>query len=168
MLGLDGDDTTTLPSSVIEMRPYLRFAEGEAQAVVATWAAVLVAGGAPASALELGVVQLTASRIAAYWLAPRQGAEVKSQGLGPATVSYREGPKWWELAVKLAADAAASFQNAEAPGELSSMTLVGRAGPTRKARDDDTRLSLRTLVERLTPEAVKGFEWSDSSHLETP
>lgn len=167
-LGLDEDDVTTLPDSVIELRPYLRHAEGEVQATITAWATILAGADDRAAALQLGVVQLTASRLAAFWMAPRAGQEVKSQGLGPASVSFRQGPDWWELATKLAADAAMALHRAEYWSDgLQSMTLVGRAGPTRKARTNDTRLSLRTLVERLTPEAVKGHEFSDHAHEET-
>lgn len=166
-LGLDGTDTTTLPDSVIEARPYLQFVEYEVQATITSYATILSGGGGRAAALALGVVYGTAARLAGLWLAARQGAEVKSQGLGPASVSFREGPKWAELAERLAGEAATALHRAEYwTSSLQSIQMVGRAGPTRKARDDGAMLSRTTIIERLLPEVVKGHDWTDHSHEE--
>lgn len=166
-LGLDGTDTTTIPDSVIESRPYLRHVEGEVQAAITTSATIVSGGGDRASALLLGVVQATAARLAMYWLAGRQGEEVRSQSLGPAAVSYREGVDWMALAARLAADASRNLSRAEYWTEgQRSMSLIGRTGPTRKARVNDTRLSIDTILRRLTPEIVKGHEFTDLAHEE--
>lgn len=167
-LGLDSSDTTTLPDAVIASRPYLQFVEVEVQATITAWSTILSGGGDRAASLIAGVVLGTAARLASLWMAGRQGAEVKSQALGPASASFREGPKWAELAMRLASEAAQALHRAEYWSEdLQSMTLVGRAGPTRRARTDDVRLSRRTLIERLLPEAIKGHEFTDHAHEET-
>lgn len=166
-VGVDSTDTTTIPDATIEALPYLPFVEGEAQATITTYAAILTAGGDRATALKLGVVQGTAGRLALMWMMGRQGAEVTGEGLGPANVRYREGPDWTALGARLLRDAAANLHRAEYwTSGLQSMTLFGRTGPTRKARVNSTQLSMRTLIDRLTPEAVKGHEYTDHAHEE--
>lgn len=166
-LGVDATDTTTVPDATIEALPYLPYVEGEAQATVTTYAAIIVAGGARATALKLGVIQGTAARLALMWMMGRQGAEVTGQGLGPANVRYREGPDWQALADRLLRDAAANLHRAEYWTEgLQSMSLFGRTGPTRVARTDSTQISMRTIIDRLTPEIVKGHEYTDHAHEE--
>ena len=94
-LGLAYDDTTTLPDTVIERRMFLPHVE-TAMAVVLTDCSVTWATETAANKeiVREAVVYWVASLLAERWMARMAGSQVKSQSLGPLSVSYEGGQNW--------------------------------------------------------------------------
>lgn len=164
-LGFNASATTDVPDTLVEGRSFLRFVEGRVQVDVPTYATILDTGDADysaqrADALKNGVVLWTASRIAALWFGARQGEEIVREALGPASVQFREGPGWQELAERLAQEAAGELAVVDHWGETAPrMVLFGKSGPTRKAADDAAVVGTTTWRERLWPPVVKDRDY---------
>lgn len=161
-LGLDVNDTTTLPAEVIEGRPFLRFVEGMVKQRITTYATILATAGDKADTLKLGVVLGTAAQLAANYLHARQSEEVKTSAVGPYTTTYREGVDWTALAAKLAVQAAEALARVLAwSASPTRLTFAGVAGPTRRMEAADADMSVADWREWLEPPAIRGHVWTE-------
>lgn len=120
-----------------------------------------------ADTLKYGVITWTASRLAALYFAGRSGEEVASTAVGPYTTKYRTGPDWQALAKELAREAAEALYTAERWGaSVETIQIAGTAGPTRRARAADARITLYEWQEYLWPAALRGREFYDDDRDE--
>lgn len=159
-LGLAADDTTSVSNELVESGAYLPLVEAQVMALVPTWADVLDSGHAGydanrAQVLRSAVILLVAARLACQWFAARQGEELKSHTLGPASVTWREGTDWGELCERLRAEASALIRQVDSWATTETpMTLFGRSGPTRAAARSGAGVA--GWIDRLVPPIVKG------------
>lgn len=161
-LGLEQDDTTSLSSTLVESGAYLPLVEAQVMALVPSWEDILDEGHIDydanrAQILTSAVVLLTAGRLACQWFAARQGEEVKTHSLGPASVTWRDGVNWADLCGRLRGEAADLLRQVDswvAGSQEAPMTLFGRSGPTRAAVR--TGAGVEGWIDRLVPPIVKG------------
>lgn len=167
-LGLDSDDTTTVPDALIESLPQLPAAEAVIIRRIPTYATILAGSDdEQINQLKSGTILATAGRLAHSYLAGRTGSELKSQGLGPASVSYRDGPDWKALGKMLLEMAGEMLSQVEEWATASDpVALFGRSGPTRKAATLGTSVSAFAWAERLVPPAARGYEYLEGDDEE--
>ena len=159
-LGLTADDTTTVPNGLVESGAYLPLVEAQVMALVPSWSDILDSGHGAydanrAQILTSATVLLTAARLACQWFAARQGEELKSHSLGPATVTWREGADWADLCGRLRGEAADLIRQVDSwTSTETPMALFGRSGPTRAAVRNGAGVA--SWIDRLVPPIVKG------------
>lgn len=98
-LGLDPDSSSPVSDSLIERRLFLPEVERRVAVQVAACEIVMDDADADyddddAERVKEAIVYLTAGRIADRYLQRAAGQRVKSQSLGPASVTYDAGPDW--------------------------------------------------------------------------
>ena len=166
-IGLSATDTTNVPDATIEARPYLQRVELLVKRQVTAWETLIDSGDSEydadrANLLRSGVVLATAGSLAALYFAARVGEEVSRTSVGPFATQYRTGPEWQTLAEDLAAAAARDLQEAESWSTVPErVTLISRAGPTRKAATGEHTMTRTEWREYLIPDALRGRTYPD-------
>ena len=121
-LGLAPDDDTSIPTSVIEARMFLREIEAKVTPVLSDPCTIVMDvddddfDEAVAERIKQVVILMTASLIAEKYFKARQGDRVKSHGIGPLSVSYDTGPDYVQLGQDLSAQALAVMSEVCADG----------------------------------------------------
>lgn len=109
-LGLDPDSTTPVSDALIQRRMFLGDVERRMTTIIADCEIVMDDEEDDydedvADQVKTVIVLLTASQIASGYLAKRAGDRIKSETLGPATVTYDAAPNWAEQSTTLFGDA---------------------------------------------------------------
>lgn len=165
LLGLDSDDTTTLPATVIEGRPFLAFVERAVKDRLTTWATIIDDTDADYDSDEEAelvdaCLLWTASRLAALYFARRESDEVESAKLGPQSTKWRAGRDWVELARELADQAYTALSNVYYWGsDFGSISLAERSGPTRYAVDNEDSTTITYWRDLLWPAVAREEPW---------
>ena len=163
MLGLAGDDVTSLPDLVIEERPYLLRVEREVGPLLdACEIDMDTADQATVEWVLESIQYLVAGRIAAVQHRASTGNEVTSEKVGPVGVNYRSGPEWKEISAALLREGVealsrvcSSARDLSRQGVPSDFIVL--AGPTRKAkRSAAGGRTLESMLEALTPNLLGG------------
>lgn len=161
LLGFDAADTTSVPDSMIEARPFLRDAEADVKLMVTDHETIVDDADVDydvgrADTLKEAVIAWTAARLCVH-LASRAGSEVTSEGVGPLKVTFREGPDWLALGRDLWSQASSRVYRVLYWGVAS--TPVGLAtvqGPTRAYTT--TPITSSDVQRLLWPPVVKGYD----------
>lgn len=113
-LGLDPDSTSPVSDALIGRRMFLPEIERRVEEQVDACEIVMDDADADYDADDAervieAIVYLTAARIAERYLVRAAGQRVKSQTLGPASVTYDAAPDWHRLATDLHAHGCDAF-----------------------------------------------------------
>lgn len=113
-LGLDPDSTSPVSDTLIERRMFLPEIERRVEVQVAACEIEMDDADADYDADDAervieAVVYLTAARIAERYLLRAAGGRVKSQSLGPASVTWDSAPDWHGVARDLHAQGCDAF-----------------------------------------------------------
>lgn len=155
VLGLASDDTTTVPDATLADSLFLGAVERHVKRVVTAWSTILAGGGDRAQALKDGTVMLLAARVAELSLARKDAAEIKSQSLGPASVTFRDGAAWSDMARSLVGDAAKELAFAITGGATTGLPYIKRSGPTRAQRLSEAGANRQYWLDILTPPMIR-------------
>lgn len=167
MLGLAGDDTSSLPNEVIEDRPHLARVEREVTPILDA-CDIEMDSDEPAYDEETAewvreaLQYLTAGRLAALMKQAATGGEITSESVGPVRVSYRTGADWHALAESLLKQGVQALAKVcSAAGDLGARGFPGDvivlAGPTRRVRTSTAgRRSLASMLDELRPNLLGG------------
>lgn len=110
-LGLDPDSTTPISDSLIDRRMFLGDVERRMTTIITDCDEIVMDEDEDdydedvADQVKTVIVLLTASYLASGYLAKRAGDRIKSETLGPATVTYDAAPDWAGQATTLYSEA---------------------------------------------------------------
>lgn len=109
-LGLDPESTTPISDTLIERRMFLGDVERQMTAILETCEITMDEDDVDydadvADQIKTVIVNMTASYLASKYLAKRAGDRIKSETLGPATVTYDAATDWAGQATELYGDA---------------------------------------------------------------
>jgi hypothetical protein len=97
-LGLAADDTDAIPDALISRRVYLPRVETAMGVVLADCEVTFGDDDDDDAAIVESVILWCASALAGGYLARRKGDQVKSQSLGPMSITYEGGQDWGKTA----------------------------------------------------------------------